>query len=168
MSVFRPIIQFSLFLKFLLLDIRKGQRNCSIRQGFVISRYSVYQCTIWQRILFIKCSFIQGWSDIFLFLGQKKQKKKKKTKKKMRKSQEILFHTTGFRYIEIFYQYTMGQRVLFITLKTSFYEVRIKKGQYTVLVRNPTREVPNVFSKHIINNCFWIHDSEAFFYSFFL
>ena len=85
MSVFRPIIQFSLFLKFLLLDIRKGQRNCSIRQGFVISRYSVYQCTIWQRILFIKCSFIQGWSDIFLFLGQKKQKKKKKNKKKHEK-----------------------------------------------------------------------------------
>ena len=139
------MIQFSLFLKSLLLDIRNGQRNCSIRQGFVISRYSVYQYTIWQRILFFKCSFIQGWSDIFLFLGQKK-KTKKKNKKNMRKSQEILFHTTGFRYIEIFYQHTMGQRVLFITLKTSFYEVRIKKGQYTVLVRNPTREVPNVFS----------------------
>ena len=134
------MIQFSFFLKFLLLDIRKGQRNCSIRQDFVISRYSVYQCTIRQRILFIKCSFIQGWSDIFLSLGQKKKKKKK------RKSQEILFHTTGFRYIEIFYQYTMGQRVLFITLKTSFYEVRINKGQYTVLPRNPTRDVPNVFT----------------------
>ena len=86
----------------------------------------------------------------------------------MRKSQDILFHTTGFRYIEIFYQHTMGQRVLFITLKTSFYEVRINKGQYTVLLRNTTREVPNVFSIHIINNCFWIHDSEAVFYSFFL
>ena len=40
----------------------------------------------------------------------------------------------------------MGQRVLFITLKTSFYEARINKGQYTVLLRNPTREVPNVFT----------------------
>ena len=67
-------------------------------------------------------------------------------KKNIRKGQEILFHTTGFRYIEIFYQYTMGQRVLFITLKTSFYEARINKGQYTVLLRNPTREVPNVFT----------------------
>ena len=80
----------------------------------------------------------------------------------MRKSQEILFHTRGFRYIEIFYQYTMGQRVLFITLKTSFYEVPINKG-YTVLLRNLTREVPNVFTYY-----FWIHDSETVCYSFFL
>ena len=115
----------------------KSQENLFHTTGFryteILSLPIYYSAK--PRILF-KCSFIQGWSDIFLFVGQKN----------IRKGQEILFHTTRFRYIEIFYQYTMGQRVLFITLKTSFYEARINKGQYTVLLRNPTREVPNVFT----------------------
>ena len=34
MSVFRPKIQFSSFLKFLLLDIRKGQENLFHTTGF--------------------------------------------------------------------------------------------------------------------------------------
>ena len=69
MSVFRPKIQFSSFLKFLLLDIRKGQENLFHTTGFRYIEILSLPIYYLAKKLF-KCSFIQGWSDGFLYIRE--------------------------------------------------------------------------------------------------
>ena len=115
----------------------KSQENLFHTTGFryteILSLPIYYSAK--PRILF-KCSFIQGWSDIFLFVSQKKQKKG---------SRDFVPYNKVSLYQDILPVYN-GAKSIVHHLKTSFYEARINKGQYTVLLRNPTREAPNVFT----------------------